>query len=213
MAQYQECIKWLAKTSKRSDEAISADHNNQWFRMFCGFQMEDNWVHVRFLIEALRVEGEERSEHDKIAKLVSGAEKVLVAVFALIRCGADDPLPWLIVLDGVLRLLWRQLGLASSSGEPTLVQKKLFGELALWCHGTAVNAFVVRLPHTNARYVKGQKLMVCGRTKPSIGLDCLTDNAIEQVVQDGVDLQSSLCQRRLHASAHPSITHCEQGSP
>ncbi|GAB7331338.1 hypothetical protein MBLNU13_g02775t1 [Cladosporium sp. NU13] len=159
MAQYQECTEWLAKTNKRSDKAIAAERSDQWFRMFCGFQMEDNWVHVRFLIEALRVEGEDRPEHDEIVKLVDGAEKFLVVVFALIRCGADDPLPWLLVLDGVLRLLWRQLGLSSSSGEPTLLQKKLFGELALWCHGTAINGFVVRLPHTNDRFEKGQKLM------------------------------------------------------
>jgi len=195
MAKYRECVKWLAETSKRSEKAATAEHSDQWFRMFCGFQMEDNWVHVRFLLEALRVEGEGRREHSDVVKLISGAEKILVAIFALVRCGADDPLPWMLVVDGLLRYLWRKLCSVSSSGEPTLVQKKLYSELALWCHGTAINAFVVRLPHTNERFVKGQKLMVWGLTRSSGFSNILTDNALEQMVQVGVDLQPALCQR------------------
>ena len=164
---------------------------------------------MRFLIEALRVECEGRSEYGEIWKLLGGVERILVIAFALIRCGADDPLPWILVVDGVLRKLLRKLGSFSSSGEPTLLQKKVFGELALWCHGTAINAFIIRLPPLEDRYVKGQELMVRGRTE-SGAFNISTNNATEKVVQDGVDLQSALCQQRLHASSHAPGQYGEQ---
>lgn len=156
---YEKCIKWLAKIDRRSEKAKSSVSKFQWFRMFCGFQMEDNWVHVRFLIEALRAGAVGSDERDPLVKLMNGVEKTLVAVFALIRAGADDPMPYILVVDGVLRCLWRQI-CKTETPSPRLLQKKLFNELALWCHGTAINAFVIRLPRTNQRYVKGEKLMV-----------------------------------------------------
>ena len=60
--------------------------------------MEDNWFHVRSLLEALRVEAEGRPEHDAMVKLIDGAEKNFVATFSLIRCGSDDPMPWMLVV-------------------------------------------------------------------------------------------------------------------
>jgi len=158
--EYKECIEWLTSVKKRSEKAEAAKSSDQWFRMFCGFQMEDNWFHVRSLLAALRVEAEGRPEHDAMVQLMDGAEKNFVVTFSLIRSGADDPMPWMLVVDGVLRSLWRSVCKNMPSSDPTRLQKKLFNELALWCHGTAVNAFVIRLPQSDDRYVKGQELMV-----------------------------------------------------
>ena len=147
--------------------------------------MEDNWFHVRSLLEALRVEAEGRPEHDAMVKLIDGAEKNFVATFSLIRCGSDDPMPWMLVVDGVLRSLWRSLCKKMPSSEPTRLQKKLFNELALWCHGTAVNAFVIRLPQVDNRYIKGQDLMVISIRSLTLSSITLTTST-EEVVQNGV---------------------------
>jgi hypothetical protein len=146
--------------------------------------MEDNWFHVRSLLEALRVEAEGRPEHDAMVKLIDGAEKNFVATFSLIRCGSDDPMPWMLVVDGVLRSLWRSLCKKMPSSEPTRLQKKLFNELVLWCHGTAVNAFVIRLPQVDDRYV-GQDRMVISIRSLTLSSITLTIST-EEVVQDGV---------------------------
>ena len=146
--------------------------------------MEDNWFHVRSLLEALRVEAEGRPEHDAMVKLIDGAEKNFVATFSLIRCGSDDPMPWMLVVDGVLRSLWRSLCKKMPSSEPTRLQKKLFNELVLWCHGTAVNAFVIRLPQVDDRYV-GQDRMVISIRSLTLSSITLTIST-EEVVQNGV---------------------------
>ena len=152
--------------------------------MFCGFQMEDNWFHVRSLLEALRVEAQGRPEQDAMVKLMDGAEKNFVATFSLIRCGSDDPMPWMLVVDGVLRSLWRSVCKKMPSSEPTRLQKKLFNELVLWCHGTAVNAFVIRLPQVDDRYV-GQDRMVISIRSLTLSSITLTIST-EEVVQNGV---------------------------
>jgi hypothetical protein len=150
-------MKWLASTSSRADDASTADSKLASCRVFCALQMEDDWVHVRFLLEALRVEAEGRSEHGNILEYVNGAEKSLMVVFALIRCGSDDPMPWILVVDGLLRALWRSLCKKATSSDPDPLQKRLFKELAIWCHVTAVNALATRLP---AASMKGQQIIV-----------------------------------------------------
>ena len=147
--------------------------------------MEDNWFHVRSLLEALRVEAQGRPEQDAMVKLMDGAEKNFVATFSLIRCGSDDPMPWMLVVDGVLRSLWRSVCKKMPYSEPTRLHKKLFNELALWCHGTAVNAFVIRLPQVDNRYIKGQDLMVISIRSLTLSSITLTTST-EEVVQNGV---------------------------
>jgi hypothetical protein len=209
---YKECIKWLSAVKERSEKAKKAQSSDQWFRMFCGFQMEDNWFHVRSLLEALRVETEGRTEHGEMVTLMDGAEKNFIVVFSLIRSGSDDPMPWTLVVDGLLRFLWRSICRRMPRGEHTLLQKKIFNELALWCHGTAVNAFVVRLPHVGDRYVKGQTLMV-SQIRSLTLLPVKLTIPTEEVVQDGLGIQPALRQRRLHAPTHPSDANPEQGGP
>lgn len=153
--------------------------------------MEDNWFHVRSLLEALRVETEGRPEHAAMVALMDGAEKNFIVTFALIRSGSDDPMPWMLVVDGVLRFLWRSICKRMPRSEHTIMQKKIFNELALWCHGTAVNAFVIRLPHIADRYVKEQTLIVSPIPSLTI-LSVKLTISTEEVVQDGLGLQPAL---------------------
>ena len=74
---------------------------------------------------------------------VKSCEIGLMALFSMIRVGADDPLPWLPVVDHVLRQMWHAL--PQEKRELAFV-KNLFDELTLFAHGTALNAFVIRCP-------------------------------------------------------------------
>lgn len=142
---YRDCLTWLSTITARSQAAIEAKEASVEFALFTGFQMEDDWVHVRYLLAALRNELQNHGGA-KAAKDLDLAEQHLTCVFAIIRAGADDPLPWLLVLDGILRNVWRAM---SGKGlKPSAFQLRLFNELATWCNGTGIQAFFVRVPRT-----------------------------------------------------------------
>ena len=107
---YNDCLLWLSKRDKRSESATNALATNAMFTMFSGVLMEDNWVHVRYLLEALRLDFKRgpADAHQRIEALDDG-ERALMCIFALLRVGADDPLPWFLALDGQLRIMWRAI--------------------------------------------------------------------------------------------------------
>lgn len=141
---YRDCLAWLTKIDRRSKDAVDAQPVSAAFALFTGFQMEDNWVHVRYLLAALQHELKVEEASTATIAEITKAERLLVSVFAIIRAGADDPLPWFLALEGILRSVWRAIGRQSAG--PSVFQTRLFNELIIWCNGTALNAFVVRVP-------------------------------------------------------------------
>lgn len=106
--------------------------------------MVDNWYHVRCFIDAIERQLGLTSRPNNVSEV----EIELLMVFAAIRQGADDPVPWILVVDAVLRNLWRSL---NKDGSPSILVTKLFNELQLFSNGTALNAIVGRCEASSYR--------------------------------------------------------------
>lgn len=144
---FLDCATTLAKTTERSAVAVKADKSDVRFRSFNDIQFLDNWVHVRYLLAAIRTASAE-AKSPILLDFLRDAEQYLLIVFAVIRGGASDPLPWFLVLEGLLRWIWKSLPTSTLS----MLHKKLYNELVLWAHGTAINAFVIRVPKSAGKY-------------------------------------------------------------
>lgn len=110
----------------------------QSFTVFSLVQMQDNWWHCRSYLAILR--GLCKGSNTDLAN-IKETEELLAMLFAVIRSAAPDPLPWLPVIDHVLRNFWRSI---ESQEVDKLFVKEVFNELALFAHGTALCAFMAR---------------------------------------------------------------------
>lgn len=183
----QACINRLASITVRDPVLVDIKARCATFLFFNRAQLEDNWYHVRKLLQAL--------------KLVDGAAAVpqlhdleldLILVLSACQAGAADVLPWLVVLDILLRDTWRAVstqlrefhGMSFSPAlrnliserTPSLVNNKtqtataerciaqcfnLFDELCLFARATAVNAVIIRYPEISLwRETKRLDIMV-----------------------------------------------------
>jgi hypothetical protein len=98
---------------------------------------DDNWYHCRKLIQLL-------TEFGKCS--VSDAtqhETCLMLVPAAVEAGTSEPLPWLIVLDGALKQVWRWVKY-SGDKDKFRVLKLVMEDLVVFAHGTAVNSIACR---------------------------------------------------------------------
>lgn len=135
---YQKSVEEFGAVTSRAAEAETAAHDASGFRIFSQMQMMDNWWHVRKYLQA--IEYYVKIKHGKA--LASSAEMDLIMIFSTIRNGTNDPTPYVLVVDSVLRSFWRHL--LSLVGQPAPMLKILFNELTLFSYGTAINGFVLR---------------------------------------------------------------------
>ena len=107
-------------------------------------QLVDNWWHTRKYFQAVRYYLE--LHHGK--QLPEAHEADLVLIVAAIRT-ARDPIPFVLLIDHVLRELWAALAkMTGSAGQSSPLLKILFNELTLFTYGTAVTAVVTRCDST-----------------------------------------------------------------
>lgn len=92
----------LGTLTAREAQIKEADPKYWILMRFHTRQVEDNWIHVRKLIQAMRiVEGAEEGLVE-----LGELEKDLLLVLAVCQAGVTDVLPWLVVLDTLLRDTW-----------------------------------------------------------------------------------------------------------
>lgn len=144
---------WLAATrefatcTERSKEAANAALGAAVFCTFTRVQLFDNWWHVRKYFQALQY-----YISDKTGKtLSSDHERDIMIVLVGIRCGFQEPLGGTLLLDFVLKGLWKDLLSKEAGNGPSELLKMLFDELTIFAYGTAVNAYVLRCPKASAQ--------------------------------------------------------------
>lgn len=130
---YIESLRLFSGITQRSVTADLAKPDYRGFALFGQFLMIDNWWHVRCFIKAIEMQLGFTSRPNDASK----AEMELMMLFAAIHRGAVDPLPWILVVDAVLRNFWRNL---NKDGAPTIMVTKLYNELQLFANGTALSA-------------------------------------------------------------------------
>ncbi|TKA65759.1 hypothetical protein B0A55_10834 [Friedmanniomyces simplex] len=129
----ESAIEEFRMLDSRPQEAADAEHGAAIFRFFCKTQMDENWWHVRKYFQAIAIhQGSPLPQHFEID---------LMIVLAGIRTGIDDPLPLVLLVDYVLRDMWKHL---ATSSEPSTLMKALFNELTIFAYGTAINAYTLR---------------------------------------------------------------------
>lgn len=107
------------------------------FRAFTPVQMLDNWWHVRKYFQAIELQ---------LGKPIPvSLQTELMVVLAGLRAGIRQPLPLILLVDYVLRKIWKCLTI-DAPAMPLL--KALFDELTVFTYGTAINALVLRCKRT-----------------------------------------------------------------
>lgn len=124
-------------SSVTEEEAQTYDQVDSLLRRSPTLAMLDNLWHCRKLIQALR---ERTSQSCAQQKLWHTTEKHMVITIAVIAGGTTNPLPWLLVLDGILSSIKDITSVYDS------VQKLLLGKLVIFSHGSAIAAISARLP-------------------------------------------------------------------
>lgn len=134
-ADYLNC---LAEFSSIKDRSKLAEEQELGRRGLSSLQLHDNLWHVRKYFWALEIH---------LASSVSKSELELLIVFAKVRSGAADPMPWVLTVDYVLRKLWLHVKKVGSA--VTAFTEVLFNELVMFSHGVVLNAYLCRFPTTH----------------------------------------------------------------
>ena len=107
--------------------------------------VRDNWWHCRRLFQMLQ------QRNPIVDTDYCRFEFDLLLIFAAIR-STNDPVPWLLTLDGLLRRISRAYQLPTNrEGKERDIQRSLVQEVILFAHGTSTAAIAVRF-----RYMKMQ---------------------------------------------------------
>lgn len=135
---FEASVQELASVTQRNSEAANAEKSSKGLLLFCPLEMFDNWWHCRSYLAVLRHQIEEETGS---TATIDDCETDLMMVLSMIRIAAEDPLPWVMVIDHVLRKLSREVP-APLRDQPFM--KDTFNELTIFTHGVVVNAFVLR---------------------------------------------------------------------
>lgn len=141
---------------KRSESCELAARNSFVFKSLHQDLLIDNWFHARKFLQGIKF----LASHT--GPIVDSAEKDLMAILAVCDM-TSDPMPWLLILDYILRRLWKDLireeDLPPAKRRRTSVQKSRvakevnmnrvraqFNELTIFMHGAMVTVIVARFP-------------------------------------------------------------------
>lgn len=134
LAAFRKSVHDFVEMTERNEFASNAESSFKNFLIFSPLQLFDNWWHCRCYIAIIRTQLIQARLRISIA---GDCEIELAYLLSLVRIGAGDPLPWVPVVDFVLRKMWRQFPEALRS-QPFM--RDVFNELALFSHGAVVNA-------------------------------------------------------------------------
>lgn len=129
----------IGMTDRWVDDAAHQD--SAILTIFGETQLWDNLWHTRKFLQAMSIHLGLKEYPNVLSKL----ETELLCIFGIVRSGASDPLPWVFVVDDVLRSMWQTI---SSIQKPTEFTKQLFNEIVLFSQGTAINCYLARFKMT-----------------------------------------------------------------
>lgn len=148
---FDDIFKVLSEMTDRPEKAAKLEMGAEGFRGFSDLLMKDDWWHVRSffkaLIEMLSI-GLNAKAKASTAGTIQQFELEIAVLLSMIGGGANDPLPWVLVVEHVLRILWKTVMHMPICGEDdrrSKIQIRLmFSELVVWVNATTVNAYVLR---------------------------------------------------------------------